>query len=116
MEEILEKLNNTVGIVGSMIVTQDGMVVASRLGQQFSEDTVAALSASTISSCKNALERIEFGRFAGFIFQATSGKMIFVEAGSAYLLVLTDQKILLDQSIIDIKGAAYRIGRKARMS
>jgi hypothetical protein len=49
MREVLSELNKTSGITGSMLVGQDGIVIASDLSSGFDNETVGAL-ASSISS------------------------------------------------------------------
>ena len=49
MYQVLEELNKTSGITGSMIVGKDGIVIAADLDTSFEEETVGALAASIIS-------------------------------------------------------------------
>jgi predicted regulator of Ras-like GTPase activity (Roadblock/LC7/MglB family) len=56
MKDILEKLNKSVGVKGSMIVTSDGITVASVLGKDMDENLVAAMASNTIHNAKKALK------------------------------------------------------------
>ena len=50
MYQILEELNKTSGITGSMIVGNDGIVIASDLDTSFEDETVGALAAAITSN------------------------------------------------------------------
>ena len=112
MEAILEQLNEAVGIRGCMIMTKDGMLVTSRLGEELSEEIVAAMASGLILSTRKALEAIGLGAFGRLVLKSTEGKIILVDAGVAFLVVLADTRIKLDVTLIDINRAAYRIQKR----
>ena len=56
MREILEELNQTAGIRGSMVMTHDGMVAASDLGLDLEEEVVAALASSLLIAVTKSLQ------------------------------------------------------------
>jgi predicted regulator of Ras-like GTPase activity (Roadblock/LC7/MglB family) len=109
MVSILEDLNKEVGIVGSLVVTQDGIVVASALGPDLDDDTVAALASNAIISAKKGMAMLGDDNCYRFALTAAHGKMVFEDIGIAYLVVVTHQNISLSQTQIAIKGAAYKI-------
>ena len=43
MERILESLNQELGVKGSLVMSPDGVIVMSVLGDQLDDDTVAAI-------------------------------------------------------------------------
>lgn len=109
MKEILEGLNQEAGVIGSMVVTTDGMVVASKLGPSLDEDTVAALAAYMLSSVKKAMSIVGEQTTSQFEVTSDFGRMIFLDVGPAYLVVVTHQSINVDQTMIAIRSAAYKI-------
>ena len=46
MREILNDLNQEEGIIGSMVITPDGIMVSAALGPTMEEDRVAAIVSS----------------------------------------------------------------------
>jgi predicted regulator of Ras-like GTPase activity (Roadblock/LC7/MglB family) len=116
MLQVLESLNQEVGVKGSMVVTQDGMVVASRLGGGLVEDLVAAMASSTILSFKRAISAFGTGDFSTLLVTASYGKMVFVELGNAYLVVVLNRRINLDVTLIAILGAAHKLRNISRLS
>ena len=109
MKDILSQLNQEVGVKGSLVVTQDGMVVASVLSVGLQEEMVAAIASSTILNIRAALAKVGATAFERMVLVSTYGKMIFVDAGIAYLVVVCDKKINLDITVVAVMGAAYRI-------
>ena len=112
METLLDELNEAVGVKGSMIMTKDGMLVTSRLGESLSEEIVAAMASSMILSTRKALEKMGLHEFSRFLLKSSRGKIILVDAGVAFLVVLADARIKLDVTTIDINRTAYRIQKR----
>lgn len=109
MVSILEELNKEIGVIGSIVVTPDGMVVASALGPDLDDETVAALASNAIIGAKKGMATLGDNNCYRFILTAAHGKMVFEDIGIAYLAVVTHQNISLGQTQIAIKGAAYKI-------
>jgi predicted regulator of Ras-like GTPase activity (Roadblock/LC7/MglB family) len=109
MIELLKDLNQVAGVKGSMVVTQDGIVVNAALGRDLEEETVAAVSSTMIKSSRRALEQLGQERFARFVLTSSWGRMVFVDIDIAYLVVITSPGIKLDVILIEIDSAAYRI-------
>lgn len=116
MDEILKDLNGEAGVKGSMVVTHDGIVVASALGVGLQGDLVAAMAAHAILSLITAFKRIGQTRFSRFILKSSYGKMVFVDAGIAYLVVVLDRHINLDATLITISGAAHKIQTQGQIA
>lgn len=116
MKEILAELNKEVGVRGSLIVTYDGIVVASDLGTGLQQDVVGAIASSAIQTIRKALGAIGQSGFTRFILNASHGKMVFNDLRIAYLVAVLDKRINLDLTLISIDGAAYRIRNKAQFS
>ncbi len=109
MKDILEKLNQSIGVKGSMIVTSDGITIASVLGKDLDENLVAAMASNTIHNTKRSLKKMNSEGFNRFVLTANYGKMVFVDIGIAFIVVVTDKDIHLDQTMIDISSAVYKI-------
>jgi len=109
MIEILQELNKEVGVIGSLVVTKDGIVVASALGPHLDSDTVGALASSAIIATKQAMTIMGDDTCFRFILASTHGKMVFEDIGIACLVCVTHQNIALDQILLAIKTASYKI-------
>ena len=115
MRDILTGLNEVVGVRGSLIVTHDGMVVAAELTGSLEQDTVAAITTMVIKKTIQALGAAGFGAFGRYDLQASHGRMTFVDAGIAYLVVVTERNIDIGPAELEIRSAALRIRQQAEM-
>jgi predicted regulator of Ras-like GTPase activity (Roadblock/LC7/MglB family) len=109
MRRILKQLNEVVGVKGSLVVTKDGIVIASHLGRQLEEDVVAAMAANVVLSTRRTLEGNGLRHFSRFTLVATHGKMVFTDAGPAFLVVVMDRNVELAPVDIEVESAAMRI-------
>ena len=109
MRKILKGLNETIGIRGSMIVSEDGMVIASCLGRQLDEDKVAAMASNAVMGIRRALTGQGMPPFSRFTLTASHGKLVFTDTGIAYLVVVMERNIDLGPTDIEIESAAMRI-------
>jgi len=116
MRETLNNLNHVVGINGSMLITRDGMVVASQLGVGLEEEAVAALAASVIRTTNRALKKVGEEGFTLFVLTAAFGRLVLVDADIAYLVVVTERTINIDATILEMQSAVRQIRKKARIT
>jgi hypothetical protein len=113
--DILVALNKVNGVVGSAVLTNDGMVVASLLGQGFLDDVVAGLSSFLISTTRRSLQEAGMGQFNRFVLNATHGKVVLVDIGAAFLIVLTSQFASLKHCIDAIGESAAALRRVSKI-
>lgn len=109
MKEVLTQLNTEVGVKGSILLTDDGLVMAAEVAGTLDQDTVAANASSTLMAVKRALKNVTIDGFSRFICNARFGKMVFVETGEMYLVVVLDKSINLDYTMLSVASAAKRI-------
>jgi len=109
MRQVLADLNKEVGVKGSMVLTRDGVVVASEIPPPLNGDQVAAIASSTIQRINLALRDIGADAFSRFLFNSTYGKMIFTETGEAYLVVVLEKHINIDFTMLAVMSAARKI-------
>lgn len=111
MKEILSQLNRCVGISGSAVITHDGIPVVSVIPDQTNEDKVAAIGASLIRSTVTGLGQLADQEVQSVWLEASRGRILLVNAGNIFLVVVTDPTINLDTTMLDIKSAANRLRR-----
>lgn len=109
MRRILKQLNEAVGVKGSLVLTKDGIVIASHMSLQLEEDVVAAIAANLVRSARKSLERHGLGDFTRFTLSANHGKMVFTDTGPTFLVVVMDRNVELAPVDIEIESAAMRI-------
>jgi len=111
VKAILEKLNRSVGINGSAVITRDGIPVISVIPAQTDEDKMAAIGASLIRAVVRSLGQLAGQDVQSVWVEASRGRLLLVNAGSVFLVVVIDPSINLDSTLLDIKSAASRLKR-----
>jgi len=109
MKEILQSLSLEVGIKGSLVLTRDGVVVHSEIALPLNGDLVAAVAANSIQGINGALRAAGSKEFSRIVFNASFGKMAFVDTGESYLVVVLDKSINLELTMLSITSAARKI-------
>lgn len=115
MKAILAELNETISARGSIIVATDGMLVASDVREGVNVDRLAALGAAILTEVRRSLEDAGIPSFTQVEIAAEHGKVILVEAGPTYLLVLLGARLEIGTGSIEIRSAANHIAREAKL-
>ena len=115
IENILTSIGEVRGVVGSAVLTNDGMVVASQLGPGVLDDVVAGMSSFLIATTRRALQEAGMEQFNHFVLNATHGKVVLVDIGEAYLIVLTNQFASIADGMPVIERAAEDLREAARI-
>ncbi|KPL02389.1 MAG: hypothetical protein AMJ73_08800 [candidate division Zixibacteria bacterium SM1_73] len=118
MYEILEELNKTIGVTGSMIVGQDGIVIASDLHTQLEDEAVGALAASIVSTVQKSMTRLSKDNLKQITVEGSGGKLFLTDVGMGILAVTTDPQVNVGLIRLEIKNAAdkVRLARKSTSS
>ena len=81
MKDLLVALNQVPCVQGSMVITDDGIMVAAALGDGLDEDTVAALSSSLVMTLKRSLKPFCEEIPDEIVLTASEGKLVFLGLG-----------------------------------
>ncbi len=109
MYNILGDLNKTSGIQGSMLVGNDGIIIAADLDQRLEDETVGALAASIVSNVSKAMERLKQHNPERITIEADEGKMFLNDAGMGILAVVTEPEVNVGMVRLEIKAAISKI-------
>ncbi len=102
MKECLEKLNKTSGVIGSLIVGRDGLVIDSVVPTYFNADLVGAIVAGVFTSAESSMEELNQGELDMVMVEGTMGKLILCNS-VAILVVLLGDDVNLGILRLDIK-------------
>ena len=116
MRDVLQGLNKEVGVKGSLILTKDGVIVASEIPQPLNGELVAAIASNAIQRIIASLRGLGGQSFSRYLFNASYGKMIFIETGDAYLVVVLDKTINVDFTLLAVASAARKIKNLGSMA
>lgn len=116
MREIVIDLVDTLNARAALIVAKDGMVVACEAREGLNSERLAALSAAVITELTQALAREGMDGFTKIELAAERGKLIVVEAGPTYILVLVGARMEIGPDSIEILSAAHRVVKEAGLT
>jgi len=105
MYQVLSELNKTPGVTGSMVVGNDGIVVAADLKTGLESETVGALAASITTSIQKSLSRLETSPWAQVTIEAEDGKLFFSDTNVGILVVTTEKIVNVGLVRLEIKNA-----------
>ncbi|MGE3166208.1 MAG: roadblock/LC7 domain-containing protein [Planctomycetota bacterium] len=110
MKDLLEQINDIPGVLGSMVITRDGILAVACMGQDLREDAVAALSSSIAMTLRRSLEPTSLANDPSeILLTASRGRLLYLDLGDAYLVVVTRPNLRLDTDMVEIRGVAKKI-------
>jgi predicted regulator of Ras-like GTPase activity (Roadblock/LC7/MglB family) len=109
MYEILNQLNKTAGISGSMVVGQDGIVIAADMNSQLQDEAVGALAASIVNTVRTSMERLSDEGLRQVTVEASKGKLFLTDVGIGILAVTTEPQVNVGMVRLEIKNAAEKM-------
>ncbi len=111
MEQVLERLEREAWVRGSMIVSDEGMVVMERVAKDLDRDAVAALASDLVTEVAEGLKDAEMEPFSRIVLTATAGELVVVGCGSIHLVVIAAAGS--EAFYIEIDSAAQQLKRLA---
>ena len=109
MYDVLSELNKTTGITGSMVVGNDGIVIAADLDETFEGETIGALAASITSNIQKSLDKLQSTPLKQVTIEADEGKLFFSDAGLGILVVTTEKSVNIGLIRLEIKNAISKL-------
>lgn len=111
MEGVLDRLEREAWVRGSMIVSDEGMVVVERLSGGLDRDAVAALASDLVTEVTVGLNESGMEPFKRIVLSATAGELVVVDCGRVYLVVVAAAGS--EAFYIEIDSAAQQLRRLA---
>jgi len=114
MYDILYELNRNRGIVGSLLVSDDGMVIALDFKGDVDGDMVAALTASLVKTMGSSLEKIGREPLTQASIEGSNGNVFLFNTGYGILVVMAEKDVNVGLIRLEMRNAAERIAEKVR--
>ncbi len=111
MENVLARLGKEAWVKGSMIVSDEGMVVMEQLGGNLDRDAVAALAGDLVTEVQAGLGEGGMAAFKRIVLSATAGELVVADCGSVYLVVVAAAGS--EAFYIEVDSAASQLRRLA---
>jgi predicted regulator of Ras-like GTPase activity (Roadblock/LC7/MglB family) len=116
-EQILQILQGLVGrsqdVEGAMLVTLDGLPLASALPQGADEDRVAAMAAAALSMGARTTAELRRGSLEQVFVKGDSGYIVIISAGTETVLAaISNAEAKLGMILYEMKIAARDLARE----
>ncbi len=109
MRQIVDEMLRLEGVIGSLIVGKDGLVVASTLSNPEDGEVLGAMSAAVYGEINKSTKRIGVGSLVDAIIDAQDGSILLLEARELLLVVITHRVVNLGLVKLEMRRAAKRI-------
>lgn len=114
MYNVLEELNKTSGITGSMLVGRDGIVIAADLQSAVQDETLGALAASITANIQKSLSRLGQPAPSQVTIEADNSKLFISDCSVGVLVVTTEKDANLGLVRLEIRNAKDKISTAAQ--
>ena len=109
MRRIVEDLIRVDGVIGSLLVGRDGLVVASTLMDDEDAEVLGAMSAAVFGEIDKTTRRIGVGTLVDTIIDAQQGSILMLESRDLILAVITQRMVNLGLVKMEMRKAAKRV-------
>lgn len=117
MQQLLEALLEIPAVEGSMVMTDDGILVRSALSDKLDENSVAALSSGILTTIARFLNTgSEKTRIEEAVLSASEGKLVFLDLGKSFLVAVTRPNLQLSTDLVEIRSVARRLRKVCELT
>lgn len=97
LDTLLVDINNVQGILGSIIVGKDGLVIANTMPENIDKDLVGALTSSLFTNIDTQIKKLKKGNLKRLTVETLSGLYILteIEMGTLVVFGVDGQKVNL---------------------
>ncbi len=115
LKSALEDLKNVSGVVGSAVVTSDGLLIYSDLPESVNKRALAAMAAAIVGTGMQVTKELTIGMLNQIMVEAKEGRFISIsvsnEEDSPILSTLVSPKANLGLVMLEMEKAAKKIQR-----
>ncbi|MFW9990665.1 MAG: roadblock/LC7 domain-containing protein [Candidatus Odinarchaeota archaeon] len=110
LEKVLIDFKSKVpDVEGVVVVTQEGLPIASLINARVDEDRVSAMTAASLSLAERVSNELDRGELNEVMIKGTNGFIIMMNAGEAVLTGITNPSAKLGLVLLEMKRAASKI-------
>lgn len=109
MKELLKQVNELPGVLGSMVMTEDGLPVTSLLGPGLDEDCVAAYASNSNLAIRRAVTHFGDASPDEIVLESEGGNLLLKQIDGATLAVITHPGLEMNTGMVEIRSIAKRL-------
>ena len=111
MRRIVEDLIRVDGVIGSLLVGKDGLVVASAMDSE-DEEMVGAMAAAAYDASGRYIEQLNMGDIRHAMFETTRGVVQVSDGGDLLLVVRSSRDANIGRVRIELQQAGMRLSEQ----
>ena len=115
MKETLQRLEGCPGVRSAVVMTLDGVVIAS-LPDSKENERVAAFVSTVLLSIEKDAETLGFASLKRLTLWAGRGRIIVVPMGNMVLVVVADRDTDLSYALMEVAGLARGLVRRSKFT
>lgn len=115
ISQILKKLNRVEKIKGSMLITMEGMIIASEITIDIDKERLAAFCSSLGMTIFNSFNKIRVEPFTRYMVNSDKWKLCLVNIGKSYLIVVADLNIDMIMLNVELYQTQNMLKKTARL-
>ena len=112
MQEILEKLNRVRGVGGCLVLSPEGLPMASALRQGVDESQLAAALSGLVEGSGRLTQQFELGKSKMLQTISPAGGVLLLAAGPSFLAIIMDPAANLALLQLEARPFAERIAQR----
>ena len=109
MRNILLRINKVSGVRGTLVVGQDGLLMAADMSGNEDPQALGAMASSVIATLTPALARMGQGQMSRFVMNGSEGSVILLAVESAILLTLLRKDANMGMVLVELKTSAQEL-------
>jgi hypothetical protein len=109
MQDVLESLNRTKGVLASALVGEDGILIAAEASDPSQAELVSALAASLADAGVKLAAACAAGSVGQILLEGENGKVLLQKTELGWLVVLTAASVNVGLVRVEMKQASQKI-------
>lgn len=109
MQDVLSQLNRVRGVGGSLLVSADGLTMASALRAGTDEAALAAAVGELVGNAQRVAQLLDLGAPGTFTAHTDQGGLLVLACGPAYVAILVDPAANTALLLIEARTVIERI-------
>ena len=109
MQDVLETVNRTKGVLASALVGEDGILIAAEASDPSQAELVSALAASLADAGLKLAAACSAGTVGQILLEGETGKVLLQKTDLGWLVVLTAATVNVGLVRVEMKHSSQRI-------
>ncbi len=109
LQSILSAMDNTKGVMGLLLLSEEGFLITSRLYQKIKIDSTVMLLSGICMTADNSLKKSEMGQLQRGVIEIGKGRIYIFRGNGYYLVLISDDSVKMGLILIKIKKIVSKI-------